>query len=91
MDSKRFMYEVESTLTALSPEMVPGVLKKQLERLEADPGILTPSQAKEFIRNVVEALDLILGPDTSNGAKKLMMRKFRQCCTDDELEALMQS
>jgi hypothetical protein len=89
MDSKRFIDEVESRLTALSPDMVPGVLKKQLENLDAESDSLTPSQAKEFIQNVFDALNLVLGPEGSNGAKKLMMRKFRQCCTNEELEELM--
>ena len=89
MDSKKFMFEVESRLTALSPDMVPGVLKKQYEKLNVESDSLTPTQAKKFIENVSEALSLVLGPEESNGAKKLMMRKLRQCCSTEELEAMM--
>jgi len=89
MDSKKFMFEIESRLTALSPEMVPGVLKRQYEKLNVETDSLTPNQAKQFIDNVTEALFLVLGPEGSSGAKKLMMRKLRQCCSNEELEAMI--
>lgn len=89
MDSKKFISEIERRLTSLAPEMVPGLIKKQLEKLGTDSDNLSPQKAKIFIENVTEALALFIGPDGSNNAKKLMQRKLRQSCSVDELEALM--
>jgi hypothetical protein len=89
MDSKKFMFEIELRLTALSPEMIPGVLKKQLEVLGVTSDEMTPELAKKFIENTTEVLCTFIGPEDSNNARKLMMRKLRQSCTPEELEALM--
>lgn len=89
MDTKKFFYEVESRLSSMAPEVIPGVLKKQLECLDIPNGEMTPEQAKEFVEKVSEALVLFIGPDGSKNAKKLMMRKLRQSCSSEELETLM--
>jgi hypothetical protein len=89
MDTKKFLFEVEMRLTSLAPEMVPGVLKKQFEILGVTNDSMTPSDAKKYIDNVAEALHFLIGPEGSNNAKKLMMRKLRQSCSSDELECLM--
>lgn len=89
MDSSNFIAEVESRLTALAPEVIPGVIKKQLENLGASSEDLTPEKAIAFVDNVTKALEMFLGPDGSKNAKKLMMRKLRQSCSPEELDKLM--
>ena len=89
MDTKKFLYEIEMRLTSLAPDLIPGVLKKQFEILGVSNDAMTPTDAKKFIDNVASALHLIIGPEGSSNAKKLMMRKLRQSCSPDELECLM--
>ncbi|UCH88575.1 MAG: hypothetical protein JSV49_10005 [Thermoplasmata archaeon] len=89
MDSEQFITELEARLTSLAPEMIPGLLKKQLENVDATKESLTPEKAKEFVDNVAKALELFIGPDGSKNARKLMLRKLRQSCSTDELEKIM--
>ena len=88
MRTEFFIRSIESNLTPLAPVVIPGIIKKQLEQLNATRQDMSPVQAKQFIDRVAEALVLFIGPDGSNSAKKLMMKKLRECCNDAEIEAL---
>jgi len=86
MNSKNFIYIIESNLTPLAPVVIPGIIKKQLELLNVTRENITPDKAKLFIDQVSRALELFIGPEGSMNAKKLMMKKLRECCTAEELE-----
>jgi hypothetical protein len=88
MKSEYFIYSIESHLTPLAPVVIPGLFKKQLEQLEVTRNNLSPAKAKQFIDRVSEALALFIGPEGSNNAKKLMMKRLRECCSNDEIETL---
>ena len=75
MRSEFFIRSIESNLTPLAPVVIPGLIKKQLEQLNVTRHGLSPRQAKEFVDRVAAALVLFIGPDGSNSAKKLMMKK----------------
>jgi hypothetical protein len=89
MNSERFINSIQSNLTPLAPVVIPGIIKKQLENLKVSRGNITPSQATHLINNVTQALALFIGPDGSKRARKLMMKKLRENCTNEELEALI--
>ena len=86
MNSKNFLFSIESNLKPLAPIVIPGIIKKQLELLGATREDITPDKAKLFIDQVSKALELFIGPDGSLSAKKLMMKKLRECCTPEEIE-----
>ena len=89
MRSEFFIRSIEANLTPLAPVVIPGLIKKQLEHVNATRIGMTPMQAKQFVDRVAEALVLFIGPDGSENAKKLMMKKLRECCNDAEIQALI--
>lgn len=88
MRSEYFIHSIEMNLTPLAPVVIPGIIKKQLEQLNTTRYNISPNQAKKFIDRVTEALILFIGPDGSSSARKLMMKKLRECCTQEEIETL---
>jgi hypothetical protein len=86
MNSEDFIFSIESNLTPLAPVVIPGIIKKQLELLGVTREDITPDKAKLFIDQVTCALELFIGPEGSSNARKLMMKKLRECCTQEEKE-----
>ena len=88
MNSQKFLACVESNLTPMAPDFMPGIIKKQLDELEVSYRSMTPSSARAFISNVSESLSMFIGPERSKIAKRFMMSKLRECCSDDEVTEL---
>jgi len=72
----------------MAPDFIPGIIKKQLDELQVSYRCMTPTSARAFISNVSESLTMFIGPERSKIAKQFMMRKLRECCTDDEITEL---
>lgn len=89
MNSERFISSIESNLTHLAPSVIPGIIKKQLDVLEVNRKNINPTKARIFIEKVSEALALFIGPEGSNTAKKLMMQKLRECCSELEIQRIL--
>jgi hypothetical protein len=90
MNSEKFLAVVESNLTPMAPEFIPGLIKKQLDNLELSYKSMTPGSARTFITNVSEALEMFIGPSGSINARRFMMKKLRECCDDSEISMLME-
>lgn len=91
MDEKKFIREIEKHLKPLAPEMIPGLIKKQLENVTVAGRKMTPADAKKFIERVSEALILFVGPKGAESAKKRMLKTLRESCTEDEIMKLLHS
>ena len=88
MDSEKFLVSIESNLTPMAPEFIPGIIKKQMDQLGLSYRNMTPGAAQLFISNVADALIIFIGPERSRIAKKVMLRKLRECCSDTEVVSL---
>lgn len=88
MNSEKFLAVVESNLTPMAPEFIPGIIKKQMDELGVSYRTMTPGSARLFIGNVADALTIFIGPERSRTAKTFMMRELRDCCSDTEKTSL---
>ena len=88
MESEKFLAIIESNLIPMAPDYIPGIIKKQLKELNMSYTGMTPASAKTFIINVSDALTIFIGPERSRIAKKFMMKKLRECCSETEIESL---
>ncbi|UCH89047.1 MAG: hypothetical protein JSV49_12580 [Thermoplasmata archaeon] len=88
MNSEKFLASIELNLTPIAPEFMPGIIKKQMENLDISYKGMTPDNARLFITNVADALSIFIGPERSNNARKFMMKKLRECCSENEMDLL---
>ena len=88
MNSEKFLASIESNLTPMAPEFIPGIIRKQMDHLGISYSTMTPVRAKAFITNVADALTIFIGPEGSTNAKRFMMKKLRECCSEGEIGEL---
>ena len=91
MNSEKFLASIESNLTPMAPEFIPGIIRKQMDHLGVSYKTMTPVRAKAFISNVADALTMFIGPEGSYNAKKFMMKKLRECCSEIEKGELLET
>lgn len=77
MDSEGFVRAVEEKLVPIAP-IIEFAIKKQLNEVGADRKTLTAEQAMKFIDNMVNALDLFLGPTLARDSRQLMLKELRR-------------
>lgn len=82
MDSVGFVDSVQKRLEPIAPVILPGIIKKQLEVVEATREDLTPEKAIKFIERMGMALKTFLGPEGTKMAHQMMMKEFRRCAPE---------
>ena len=78
MNSKAFVQSIQQKLDPIAPIVLPGIIIKQLQEVEATEENLTPEQAKQFIEKMKEALEMFLGPEGTDMVHRMMLKELRK-------------
>jgi hypothetical protein len=82
MNSRDFVNSVQQKLEPIAPIILPGIIKKQLMEVRASRDNLTPEQAEEFIKRMVEAMEFFLGPEGARMVRQMMTKELRRCAPE---------